>query len=133
MGRSLFIVTVPIHSSSFFPPTLSYQANTLPALLFPRTTMTSMSAQSDKIIFVLFYLTYQQNSKKFHFYLEGVLASLLVRVLWEIEPIQNWRYVSGERELYRHTHTTIVYMYRLIYDIRFGNTFSEALYIILLF
>lgn len=63
-GKKLFIVTVPIHSSSFFPPTLSYQANTLPALLFPRTTMTSMSAQSDKIIFVLFYLTYFNRTQK---------------------------------------------------------------------
>ena len=57
-GKKLSIVTIPIHSSSFFPSTLTNQANSLPVLLLPRTTVTSMSAKSDKIIFVLFYLIF---------------------------------------------------------------------------
>ena len=83
-GKKLFIVTIPIHSSSFFPSTLSNQANTQPVLLLPRTTVTSMSAKSDKIIFVLFYLIFFNRTQKSFLFTWKVLvlALILVRVLW---------------------------------------------------
>ena len=104
-GKKLFIVTIPIHSSSFFPSTLSNQANTQPVLLLPRTTVTSMSAKSDKIIFVLFYLIFFNRTQKSFLFTWKVLvlALILVRVLWRNRTNTKLEiYIWRERTIYTH-------------------------------